>query len=64
MTKFLFSTFATLALTSATFAHSGHTEVVDGHSHTLVDLALMSVAPIALGLAVIALVLYTRGRKS
>ncbi|MGJ8527538.1 hypothetical protein [Maritalea sp.] len=45
-------------------AHSGHTEIVDGHAHTLVDLALMGLAPVALGLAVIGLVLVVRGRKS
>ncbi len=64
MTKFILSAIATLATTSATIAHSGHTQVVDGHSHTLTDLALMSAAPVALGLAVIALVLFARGRKS
>ena len=45
-------------------AHSGHTEMVDGHAHTLVDLILMGVAPVALALSVVGLVLVARGRKS
>ncbi|MCZ4271772.1 hypothetical protein [Maritalea porphyrae] len=64
MTKILISTFATLVTTSAAFAHAGHTAVVDGHAHTIADLVLMGAAPVALGLAAIALVLYARGRKS
>jgi len=64
MNKFLVSTIATLTFSSAAFAHSGHTEVVDGHAHTLVDLAFMAAAPVAIGLAVIAVFLFARGRKS
>lgn len=64
MTKIILSAIATLATAGTAFAHSGHTEVVDGHAHTLAELALMSAAPVALGLAAIALVLFARGRKS
>lgn len=40
---------AVLALfTTPAFAHPGHTETVAGHSHTLVDLMLMSAAPAAI----------------
>lgn len=64
MNKFLVSTIATLTISGTAFAHSGHTEMVDGHAHTLVDLAFMGAAPVAIGLAMIAVVLFARGRKS
>jgi len=64
MTKFLISTFATLVFSSTAFAHSGHTEVVDGHAHTFAELAVMGATPVAIGLAVLALVVLLRNRKS
>lgn len=36
---------ATALFATPAFAHSGHTAVVDGHSHTLVDLMIMGAAP-------------------
>lgn len=63
--KSIFLSLIALAFTATNaFAHGGHTEKLDGHTHTLVDLALMSAAPAALIIAVCALILIVRGRKS
>lgn len=46
--------------TGNAFAHSGHTQRVDGHTHSLIDLAQMGAMPVLIGLAVIGLFLIVK----
>lgn len=60
-----FLSIAILMLMSvAANAHPGHTEKVDGHTHSLMDLVFMSATPIALIVGAVALIAFLRGRKS
>lgn len=62
MKYFLASIFALLP--SLAMAHPGHTEVVDGHSHSLLDLAAYGAIPVIVFLAFIgAVALARRGNK-
>lgn len=64
MNKITLSTIVLFAATGAAFAHPGHTEEVAGHTHSLLDLALMSAGPIVLAVAAIAYFAIKRGKQS
>ena len=59
--KYLVAAIAAFAADSA-FAHSGHTAPVDGHSHTIFDLAMMGLVPVLAGAALVGLALWS-GRQ-
>ncbi|WP_424982337.1 DUF6732 family protein [Maritalea sp. S77] len=62
MKYFLASIFALLP--GLAMAHPGHTEVVDGHSHSLMDLAVYSAIPALILLAfAVGFFLLRRGNK-
>lgn len=62
MKYFLASIFALLP--SLAFAHPGHTEVVSGHSHTLMDLVAYGAIPVAIFVGFVAVfALVRRGSK-
>jgi hypothetical protein len=64
MNKVILSLLAFALGATNAFAHGGHTEKVDGHTHALVDLVLMNAAPVALLIGAFALIAIVRGRKS
>ena len=61
--KFVYATLAVILATPA-FAHPGHAAAVDGHTHTLAELALMGVLPaLAAGALVLGIILTRRNRN-
>lgn len=46
------------------FAHTGHVEMVAGHTHTLAELAIMSAGPAALAIVLVTLVLQRVKRRN
>lgn len=50
--------------TTSAFSHSGHVAEVAGHTHSLGELALMGIVPVAAGLALIGLALAVTRRKN
>jgi len=65
--KTYMTTFAATAaafLATPALAHGGHTELVDGHTHTLLDLALISAGPAALVLVGVALAVHWVARRN
>jgi len=45
-------------VTIPAFSHTGHTEIVDGHTHTFSDLAAMGVGPALLAVAGVVIVVF------
>jgi len=64
MNKIILSSAVFLTSAGSAFSHAGHTEVVNGHSHTIADLALMAATPVAFGLVALAVILFVRNKKS
>lgn len=48
---------------TAAFAHSGHVELVDGHTHTLAELAMMGAAPVVVAVAAFAVYWFVAQRN-
>lgn len=61
--KYSIAAVAALFATNA-FAHPGHTEMVAGHTHTLLDLAVMGLVPVAAGLLLLGLAFATSRHKN
>lgn len=61
--KYSMAAIAALSTTNA-FAHSGHVARIDGHTHTLAELAMMGVVPVLAGVAFLAVCLIAAKRRN
>jgi len=61
--KTLFAAIVALIATPI-FAHSGHIERLDGHAHTLAELAVMGAVPFVLGLMLVSALFWVKAHRN